>query len=301
MQYKDPLSITSHTYYPLTCLYSSRLLNEKGIQISIWTILRCRKILGWTFRGSAYCQLIRTENKQKRLQWARKNLDEAEDGFDNVIFSDESSVQLESHKRYCCRKKGLPPKNKPRYTSELIKLLIVLMVCFRPKHPPKVHVWAGISLKGPTKICIFHGNMDGPRFTEILQTTLLPFIREKYPGEILCTKLLPFIQEKHLGGHRLMQDNDPKHTCSVATSFYAANNINWWKSPAESPDINPIENMWHELKEFIRSEVKPHTKQELIQGIQRFWKTVDVDKCTRLTFVGTHFMIMSSFVHLLTS
>ena len=110
--------------------------------------------------------------------------------------------------------------------------------------------------------------MDGPRYTEILQTTLLPFIQEKYPG-----------------GHRLMQDNDPKHTCSVAQSFYTANNINWWKTPAESPDINPIENMWHEMKEFMRSEIKPHTKEELVQGIQQFWKTVDVAKCTRLVWI----------------
>ena len=31
------------------------------------TVLRCRTYLGWTFRGSSYCQLIRHENKQKRL------------------------------------------------------------------------------------------------------------------------------------------------------------------------------------------------------------------------------------------
>ena len=91
-----------------------KILNEKGIGISIWTIFRCRKTLGWMFRGSAYCQLIRTANKEKRLKWARENLDEAEDGFNDVIWSDESSIQLETHKRYCCSKKGLPPKNKPR-------------------------------------------------------------------------------------------------------------------------------------------------------------------------------------------
>ena len=51
--------------------------------------------------------------------------------------------------------------------------------------------------------------------------------------------------------------------------------------PAESPDLNPVENMWHELKEYIRREVKPDTKEGLIAGIQSFWKTVDVAKCTR--------------------
>ena len=46
------------------------LLVSKGYSISIKTILRCRISLGWTFRGSAYCQLIRDVNKQKRLAWA---------------------------------------------------------------------------------------------------------------------------------------------------------------------------------------------------------------------------------------
>ena len=41
--------------------------------------------LGWTFRGSAYCQLIRQQNKVKRLQWAQEHLS---DGFDNVIWTD---------------------------------------------------------------------------------------------------------------------------------------------------------------------------------------------------------------------
>ena len=55
--------------------------------------------------------------------------------------------------------------------------------------------------------------------------------------------------------------------------------MSWWWTPAESPDCNPIKNMWHELKEFIRREVKPTTKQELIDGVRAFWDSVDVDKC----------------------
>ena len=72
----------------------------------------------------------------------------------------------------------------------------------RPKHPLKVHVWAGISLRGPTKICIFDGTMDAVLYVDILRTTLLPFIAQKYPE-----------------GHRFMQDNDLKHTSGLATDF----------------------------------------------------------------------------------
>ena len=91
-----------------------KLLLQKNINISLSTILRCRRELGWTFRGSAYCQLIRNANKVKRLEWARQYLHEAEDGFEDVIWSDESSIQMECHKRYCHRKQGCTPKTKPR-------------------------------------------------------------------------------------------------------------------------------------------------------------------------------------------
>ena len=90
-----------------------QLLNAKGYTLSLSTILRCRKSLGWTYRGSAYCQLIRDENKVKRVDWAREHID---DDFNDVIWTDETTVQLESHRRFACRKRGEPPRPKPRYT-----------------------------------------------------------------------------------------------------------------------------------------------------------------------------------------
>lgn len=39
--------------------------------------------------------------------------------------------------------------------------------------------------------------------------------------------------------------------------------------------------VWHELKEYIRGVWKPSTKEELIEGIIHFWKSVSVRKCER--------------------
>ena len=80
--------------------------------------------------------------------------------------------------------------------------------------------------------------------------------------DILGTTLLPFIQDVYPDSHKFMQDNDPKHTSRHARQWIEDNGMNWWQTPAESPDMNPIENMWHELKEYIRREVKPRTKSE---------------------------------------
>ena len=44
------------------------ILIAKGYSLLLSTLLRCRKLLVWTFRGSAYCQMIREANKTKRLE-----------------------------------------------------------------------------------------------------------------------------------------------------------------------------------------------------------------------------------------
>ena len=92
----------------------SYLLQRGQRLLSLSTILRARREMGWTYRGSGYCQLIHQANKEKRLEWAHAYL---HDNFEDVLWTDESSVQLECHKRICCRKKGEQPCPKPRQAS----------------------------------------------------------------------------------------------------------------------------------------------------------------------------------------
>ena len=67
---------------------------------------------------------------------------------------------------------------------------------------------------------------------------------------------LPFIQEK-LPSHGFMQDNDPEHTSRRAQAFLEEQKINWWRTLPESPDLNPIKDLWHELKFFLESVSYP--------------------------------------------
>ena len=117
-----------------------KLLNKKfQLNISISTIKSLRKKLGWIKSG--HCQAIRPANCTKRLVYAIECIGSGE-LFNDVVFTDESSVWMQRHSQLCFRRKGQPGKLKP---------------CV--KHPYKVHVWAGISRRGKSKLLLFTGIM----------------------------------------------------------------------------------------------------------------------------------------------
>ena len=74
-----------------TAVQLHHILTSKGFTLSLSTILRCRKSLGWTYRGSAYCQLIRDANKDKRVAWSRQYIG---DDFEDVISTTSAKSSL---------------------------------------------------------------------------------------------------------------------------------------------------------------------------------------------------------------
>lgn len=131
----------------LTARMIRRKLEEKfpQLQVSIATVKRARKDNGWICTRPHYCQLIREANKAKRVVWCQQQLDNKEQ-FEDVVFTDECTVQLDHHGRLCFRR-----QNQPRALKQ------------RPKHPAKVHIWGGISSRGATQIVIFTGIMNAIR------------------------------------------------------------------------------------------------------------------------------------------
>ena len=237
-----------------------RRLASRGTHVSKPTVQKAIKATGFTASKPRYGQMIRQPNKEKRVEFCQKHI--LDNNFDNIIWTDECTIQLHDNKVVIYR-----PIDGMTHTIP------------KPKHPLKIHVWAGISRRGPTQITHFDG---------ILR-------KEFFVDNIIKGNLLPFIQTTFPDSHRFQQDNDPKHKSKLAQEFMTRNSINWWKEwPSESCDLNPIEMVWNQLKRYLAKK-EPTTKDALVQHTMNFWYTeMSVETCNR--YIDHNFKVVPVIV-----
>ena len=83
--------------------------------------------------------MIRDVNKEKRIEFCSTLISTKED-FADIIFTDESTIQLHDNKVVVYRLKDSSAQPIPK-----------------PKHSLMIHVWGGISRRGTTSLLIFEG------------------------------------------------------------------------------------------------------------------------------------------------
>jgi transposase len=188
--------------------------------------------------------LLKASHVEARLQWA---LNHTQDDWSHIIFSDESTFQTFRNTQIVRYKAGNSRPSHP-------------MV----KHPYKVHVWGAFCRQGPIGVALFTGKMNSAKYREILQSQLLP-------------------NAYHAGyGWKFQQDNAPTHTAKLTHQFFVINDVPVIDWPANSPDLNPIENLWAILKGNVEKMVnnwimkKKSLSGDDFQGmIQQEWDNID--------------------------
>jgi hypothetical protein len=77
------------------------------------------------------------------------------------------------------------------------------------------------------------------------------------------------------------QDNDPKHTVRVTREWLLYNAHGLLETPLQSPDINPIENLWPLLETKIR-KCKCSSRQMLIENLKKEWDKIGQEMTANL-------------------
>jgi hypothetical protein len=76
-------------------------------------------------------------------------------------------------------------------------------------------------------------------------------------------------------------DNDPKHTAKLNKEYlkkYIVPTLDW---PSQSPDLNPIENLWAILEHRARDRA-PRNEDHLFEILQEAWQALDAETLTKL-------------------
>lgn len=214
-----------------------------------------------------------TEKQRKdRLKFCQDRRNWTMADWSKVIFSDESPFELDSNPNHQNdRIWAHSPAEVPNHE--------------RNKFPGKLMVWGGMTAKGLTKLHVvpnqtsvnaeyYHG--------VILKDYLLPvYSRTRATGKIDERKL---VESKF--DSIFQQDNATCHTAQSTTAWLQSHNITvmgkgiW---PANSPDLNPIENLWSILEEELKCEkTPPPNLASLEKSLQAAWSRIKPETLTNL-------------------
>lgn len=201
--------------------------------------------------------LLLREHSQDRLDFVIAHQYHTEDDWKRYIWSDETKIKRwgSDRKQYVWVRPG------EGLTEQMVQSTL--------KHGGgSVMVWGAMHWKGPGQLVKIDGIMDGDLYVSILKEDLMTSLEEHRVSVHDVT---------------LQHDNDPKHTCKKANHFLSDKGIQVLKWPAQSPDLNPIKQLWEHVKRKLNDyPTQPKGILELWERIQEVWAAIPVEVCQKL-------------------
>ena len=137
-----------------------------------------------------------------------------------------------------------------RYLPECMKASI--------KYDKKINVWGCFCWNGVGDLYRIKGTMDADVYHYILQRKMVPSAKKLFDGDAWL----------------FQADNDPKHTAGKNKRYLEYKEINVLDWPSQSPDINPIENLWAILNQSMK-ERTCNTEDELFNYLHGAWVNLE--------------------------
>lgn len=181
------------------------------------------------------------------LKWIRYNVD-----WENVIFSDEKRFNLDGPDGFNCYWHDLRKAKDIRWSRRFKGGSLML--------------WGAVSANGKTDLVVVSNNMNTEEYLRILDVQLLAY----------CAPL---------GGNNFIfqQDGASCHTSRAAKKWFEERNINVLEWPANSPDLNIIENVWSYLVRKVYENGRQYNSfAELEDNIYAAWDSIDPDYLKKL-------------------
>jgi transposase len=206
-------------------------------------------------RSAALKPLLTDKMKKKRLQFARAYSHFTAEDWSRVMYSDESTFRCIRSTRTKVRR----PSGSNRFESKFTVKTV--------KHPDSVMIWgcfSGSVGRGGLFFLPKNTTMNGERYQEVLESHLLPFMRIHR-----CTHFL--------------QDGAPCHASKRIKDYLKDKPFEVIDWPGNSPDLNPIENMWNFMKNQLK-KVDTNSVPKLITEIKLLWTTgITQEYCRKLS------------------
>jgi len=231
--------------------------NDHGVVCSERTVRRSLVMSGFRAKKKVKKPQISKKNIKERLDFATSHEHWTFDDWSKVIWSDESKINRIGSDG--CKWCWVSPNEKlsDRTVSPTVK-----------HGGGSVMVWGCFTTLGVGSLCKIDGKMDSLLYRSILEDDLMETI-EYY--DLDCADVI------------FQQDNDPKHTSKLVGSWLEMQEFEVMKWPAQSPDLNPIENLWSEVKRrLMEYEDFPSGIIELWQRVQETWNKISEDTCRKL-------------------